>query len=116
MLEAEGEGAAAAFAIGELVALLGGDWRSRLTPVAATRWRAEPHIRGSYSHAHIGAAPQRGVLGAAVDDRLFFAGEACSTHDFSTAHGAYETGVEAAQALIGSLPAGSRFTAPASLA
>lgn len=116
VLEAEGEGAAAAFAIGELVALLGGDWRSRLTPVAATRWRAEPHIRGSYSHAHIGAAPQRAVLAAAVDDRLFFAGEACSTHDFSTAHGAYETGVEAAQALIGSLPAGSRFTAPASLA
>ncbi|MDB5703424.1 MAG: FAD-dependent oxidoreductase [Sphingomonas bacterium] len=115
-MESAGDGAAADFAIRELVGLLGSDWRSRLTPVAATRWRAEPHIHGSYSHAHIGAAPQRAVLAAPVDDRLFFAGEACSKHDFSTAHGAYETGVAAAEALIGTLDGASRFTAPASLA
>jgi monoamine oxidase len=35
-----------------------------------------------------------------VDDRLFFAGEACSTHDYSTAHGAYLTGVAAADQAI----------------
>jgi monoamine oxidase len=115
-MESAGDGAATDFAIRELVALLGGDWCSRLTPVAATRWRNEPHIHGSYSHAHIGAAPQRAELAAPVDDRLFFAGEACSKHDFSTAHGAYETGVAAAEALIGTLGAASRFTAPASLA
>ena len=115
-LETEGEGAAADFAIRELVALLGSDWRDRLTPLVTTRWRAEPHIHGSYSHAHIGAAPQRAVLAAPVDDRLFFAGEACSRIDFSTAHGAYETGIEAARAVIGTLPAASRFTAPTSLA
>ncbi len=115
-LETEGDGAAADFAIGELVALLGSDWRARLTPVAATCWRAEPHIHGSYSHARVGAAPQRGVLAAPVEDRLFFAGEACSVHDFSTAHGAFQTGVAAAEAVIGTLPFRSRFTAPASLA
>jgi monoamine oxidase len=32
-----------------------------------------------------------------VDDRLFFAGEACSPRSFSTAHGAYESGVAAAE-------------------
>jgi len=37
---------------------------------------------------------------APVDDRLFFAGEACSTHDYSTAHGAYLTGVAAADQAI----------------
>ena len=37
------------------------------------------------------------VLAAAVDDRLFFAGEACSKHDYSTAHGAYRTGIAAAE-------------------
>jgi monoamine oxidase len=32
-----------------------------------------------------------------VDERLFFAGEACSVHHFSTAHGAYRTGIAAAE-------------------
>jgi monoamine oxidase len=40
------------------------------------------------------------VLAEPVDNRLFFAGEACSPHDFSTAHGALQTGVAAANAVI----------------
>ena len=40
------------------------------------------------------------MLAAPVDDRLFFAGEACSLRDFSTAHGAYLTGVAAADQAI----------------
>jgi monoamine oxidase len=99
-LEAEGDGAAAAFAIDELVALLGSDWRDRFTPLAATRWRAAPHIHGSYSHAAVGGAGQRAVLAAPVEDRIFFAGEACSASDFSTAHGAYQSGIDAARALL----------------
>ena len=43
---------------------------------------------------------RRGALAAAVDNRLFFAGEACSQHDYSTAHGAYLTGVVAAEQVI----------------
>jgi monoamine oxidase len=38
-----------------------------------------------------------------VDDRLFFAGEACSPDFFSTAHGAYETGTATAEAALASL-------------
>jgi monoamine oxidase len=89
-----------AFAIDELVALLGSDWRSRLHPLAATRWRHEPHILGSYSHAMVGHAGARAALAETVDDRLFFAGEACSTHDFSTAHGAYATGSAAVDRIL----------------
>jgi len=37
-----------------------------------------------------------------VNDRLFFAGEACSLNFFSTAHGAYETGLAAANAALDS--------------
>ncbi|MEH3101984.1 flavin monoamine oxidase family protein [Sphingomonas adhaesiva] len=96
----EEDGAAAAFAIDELAALLGSDWRQRMRPVAATRWRHESWIGGSYSHARIGQAAARDVLAAPVDGRLFFAGEACHGHDFSTAHGAYETGVASARALL----------------
>ncbi|RXD07202.1 FAD-dependent oxidoreductase [Sphingomonas sp. UV9] len=92
---------AALFAIDELVGLLGSDWRARFTPLTATRWRHEPYIGGSYSHARIGQAGQRAVLAAPVDGRIHFAGEACHAFDFSTAHGAYETGVAAARAVIG---------------
>ncbi|WP_174291806.1 flavin monoamine oxidase family protein [Sphingomonas bacterium] len=96
----EDEHAACAFAVDELVALLGSDWRARLHPLAATRWRHEPFIGGSYSHALVSRAGERQVLAEPVDDRLFFAGEACSRTDFSTAHGAYQTGVDAARAVL----------------
>jgi monoamine oxidase len=39
-----------------------------------------------------------------VDGRLFFAGEACSPHDFTTAHGAYLTGIAAADEAIALSP------------
>lgn len=96
----ESEAAAIQFAIDELVALLGSDWRTRLHPLAATDWAHAPHIRGSYSHARVRHAGARRILAEPVDDRLFFAGEACSAHDFSTAHGAYATGVAAAHAIM----------------
>jgi monoamine oxidase len=42
----------------------------------------------------------RAALAEAVDGRLFFAGEACSLQDFSTAHGAFLTGIAAANAIM----------------
>jgi monoamine oxidase len=102
-LEAEGEAAFASFAIGQLASLLGEGMRKRLHPIAATAWGRDPYARGSYSHAMPGHADGRGVLAAPVGDRLFFAGEACMVHDFSTAHGAYRSGVAAADAIIAAL-------------
>ena len=102
-LEAEGEGAAADFAIGQLVGLLGSDMRRRLTPLAETRWGADPLFGGSYSHALPGKADARARLADPVENRIFFAGEACSETDFSTAHGAHATGVAAAEAALDSL-------------
>ena len=98
----EEEGAAAQFAVDELVRLLGNDWRRRFTPLDATRWRHAPLIGGSYSHARVGHAEARQKLAEPVDNRLFFAGEACSREDFSTAHGAYETGLAMARAILAS--------------
>jgi len=69
-------------------------------PLALHCWGADPLARGSYSYAVPGAAYERAMLAAPVDERLFFAGEACSTHDFSTAHGAYLTGIAAADQAI----------------
>jgi monoamine oxidase len=99
-LEAEGEAAFASFAIGQLASVLGDGLRKRLHPIAATAWARDPYARGSYSHAMPGHADARVALAAPIDARIFFAGEACMLHDFSTAHGAYRSGVAAADAVI----------------
>jgi monoamine oxidase len=99
-LEAAGVPAFVDFAIAELVGLLGSDFARRVKPLHLHPWGIDPFSRGSYSCALPGKADCRGALAAPVDDRLFFAGEACSTNDFSTAHGAYLTGVVAADQAI----------------
>lgn len=100
-LEDAGEDALAAQSIDEIVALLGSDFRRKLTPLAQSRWAHDPFSRGSYSHALPGHADDRAVLAAPVNDRLFFAGEATSPNFFTTAHGAQESGVRAAKEVLG---------------
>jgi monoamine oxidase len=102
-LEREGRGAMFSFAAGELARLLGNDIRRQLTPLASTAWLQDPCARGSYSYALPGHAEDRAVLAVPVDNRLFFAGEATSPNFFSTAHGAYLTGLTAAKAALASL-------------
>ena len=64
------------------------------------RWGVVPFARGAYSYALRGMVVCRATLAAPVDGRLFFAGEACSKHDYSTAHGAYLTGIAAAEEVM----------------
>jgi len=99
-LEAEGDDAFFAFAVSELTGVLGSAFSGRVRPTHLHRWGRDPFARGSYSHALPGAAGCRAALAAPVDERLFFAGEACSPNDFSTAHGAWEAGVAAAEQVI----------------
>lgn len=96
-LESGGERAFFHFAVEELSKHLGSGIAKRVRPSLIHPWGMDPFARGSYSYAVPGAAYERGMLAAPVDGRLFFAGEACSTHDFSTAHGAYLTGIAAAE-------------------
>lgn len=103
-LERDGFDAMAAFATDELTDLFGADVRRRLTPLKASFWRQDEFARGSYSYALPGHADDRFKLALPADDRLFFAGEACSLNFFSTAHGAYETGLAAADAALATLP------------
>ena len=91
-IEGEGEAGMADFAQAELVALLGSGMKARLRLIKASRWASDPNALGAYSHAKIGYWQQRQVLAEPVAERLFFAGEACSAHDFSTVHGAWQTG------------------------
>lgn len=63
-----------------------------------TRWMRDPFARGSYSFNALGSTPAlRDVLAQPLGNRLFFAGEATSREHFGTAHGAYLSGLRAAQ-------------------
>jgi monoamine oxidase len=99
-LERDGQGAMASFAADELAGLFGDDIRRHLVPIASSAWRGDEFARGSYSYATPGHAGDRARLAAPLDGRIFFAGEACSLNFFSTVHGAYETGIAAAEAAL----------------
>ena len=102
-LEQEGERAAATFALDELAGLLGASFRSRARLLIATAWGQVPTVQGSYAYARPGEAGNRAILGASVNERLFFAGEATSRDAFTTARGAYDSGIAAADHLLATL-------------
>jgi monoamine oxidase len=102
-LEAGGAAAFFDFASRELNGLFGADFARRLAPLPFHGWANDPFARGSYSYAIPGKADCRAALAAPVDGRLFFAGEACSPHHYSTAHGALLTGIAAAEQAIAAL-------------
>lgn len=99
----EGADAAFARATGQLVTLFGSDVRTCLRPLLASDWAGTATIGGAYSHALPGQADARTVLARPFDARLFFAGEATHPTDFSTAHGALESGIRAADEAIAAL-------------
>jgi monoamine oxidase len=98
-------GAAAGFAnaTDQLAALFGSGVRRNLRPLVASNWGRMTYVRGAYSHALPGHAAARKDLAIPFEQRLFFAGEATHAHDFSTAHGAYESGLRAAEEAIAAL-------------
>jgi len=85
----------------ELGALLGAGFPRRLRLVAASDWQRHKFIGGSYSYARPGQHGARAMLRSLLDDRLAFAGEACSDSDFATVHGAWESGKAAVRQLFG---------------
>lgn len=63
-----------------------------------TRWAQDPFASGSYSYNAVGSTPAtRKTLAAPLEGRVFFAGEAVHPRYFGTAHGAYLSGLRAAQ-------------------
>jgi monoamine oxidase len=67
-----------------------------------TRWGADEFARGSYSYLALGATPDdRDDLAAPIGGRVFFAGEATSPDFAATVHGAYLSGLLAAEEILG---------------
>jgi monoamine oxidase len=93
---AEGEGAMKELALGTLAKAFGHDIRKRVVASGASSWGNDPFIGGAYSCAKPGRAAARKVFAEPVHDRIFLAGEHVHQRYMATAHGAYETGLEAA--------------------
>ncbi|KAG2449593.1 hypothetical protein HYH02_005126 [Chlamydomonas schloesseri] len=105
-LEALSDEAAVAGALEALAGVYGGSRVRRPRAALVTRWGSDPHSRMSYTYI------PAGVTTAALDDmarpvagRLFWAGEATHRAHYGTAHGAYDSGLRAAAALLQRLAA-----------
>ncbi|HMZ07370.1 MAG TPA: FAD-dependent oxidoreductase [Anaerolineales bacterium] len=69
--------------------------------VLITRWGKDPFSFGAYSHIPpFASGDDYDALAEPVDDVLFFAGEATSREYPSTVHGAYLSGVRAAEEIL----------------
>ena len=99
-LERAGQQASIDYVEKKLQAVFGTDITKHVVANIVTAWRGDPWVKGAYSTALPGQAHQRAKLAEPVDGRLHFAGEATSPEFFTTAHGAYLTGVAAAQGLV----------------
>ncbi len=66
-------------------------------------WHADPYARGAYTWVRAGGLDAPTRLGAAVEGTLFFAGEATSTPDTGTVHGALSSGLRAAAEVAAAL-------------
>lgn len=64
-------------------------------------WSKEPFIKGAYSYASVGSASQRNVLAEAINNKVYFAGEATNTKgSVGTVHGAIESAIDAVENLL----------------
>jgi len=100
LLAEEGVSAGFAFAVEQLSSLFGSGIRPSLRPLAASGWTRMARVGGAYSYALPGHVIARKALAQPFEQRLFFAGEATSAGDFSTAHGAHDSGIRAASEAI----------------
>jgi monoamine oxidase len=65
-------------------------------------WQNDPFSRGAYSYGKVGANQAQVVLGAPIEDTLFFAGEATDVSgNNGTVHGAIASGHRAAAEILG---------------
>ena len=98
-LEAAGQQAAVDYYSDKLCQLFGTDITRGMDREIVTAWRTEPWVRGAYSTALPGCYPLREKMAESIDERLYFAGEACSKRSNASIQGAYWTGEAVARAL-----------------
>jgi len=99
-----GAGAMAEYALERLCEIFGAALRSAVRPAhVLANWDVDPYVRGYVAAARPGWADARRELARGVEDRLFFAGEATHPRFMGDVHGAWLSGMEAAEAVAGAL-------------
>jgi monoamine oxidase len=102
-LAGDGEAAMAAFARDWVDRVFGSGMRDKIKRVSATRWSADPLVRGAFSAAAPGRAEARRALQQPLRGRIWFAGEAAHETLWGTVNGAWESGTRAAEAALRSI-------------
>jgi monoamine oxidase len=115
-LERQGEAEMTEFALQALVRAFGSDIRKRVVKSATTHWSSDPYINGAYACAKPGRADSRKLFLEPIHDRVFLAGEHVHQSFNATAHGAYLSGIDAAQAAAGKAGYSERTADPLWLA
>ncbi len=105
-LAAQGEAAMTALVIDRLASAFGSSIRADILGTAVTGWQANPFVRGAYSYTRPGRSAARHEMIAAETGDIVFAGEAFSPNWYATAHGAYQSGRDAAARLASRLGRG----------
>jgi monoamine oxidase len=71
------------------------------TNMLRTKWQSNEHAFGAYSYTAVGTEMRHfDDLAANISKKVFFAGEHTHADYFSTAHGAYLSGIRAADEII----------------
>ncbi len=107
-LERQGPRACHDFAVDRVAEVFGNSIRKHVTRSITTAWSTEPWTRGSWACARPGQAHQRKNLAQAVDDRLYFAGEATMIGGQGSCDGAYLSGIRAARNIAASMNRSSK--------
>ena len=95
-MEKQGQQATREFAVDRIADIFGNDIRQSVGRSIVTAWATDPWTLGSYASALPGQFHQRESLPRAIDNKLFFAGEATARAN-GTCNGAYWSGVRAAR-------------------
>jgi monoamine oxidase len=98
-LSRAGADAMAACALDCLVEIFGAALRRAAGPRLIADWDGDPHVRGAYAAALPGRADAALELLQPLDGRLWFAGEALHPEFTGDAHGAWLSGIDAAEAV-----------------
>jgi monoamine oxidase len=88
-------------AVRALERMLGRKMESQLDAAHFVDWPADAYAKMSYSYIPAGGAGLRALLAEPLDEVLYFAGEATNPVRPATVHGALESGLHAARAIMG---------------
>ena len=86
--------------LSELDEVFDGKASATLLQSRVQNWSAEPYIRGSYSHYGSDYSEIINEISAPVDSKIFFAGEAYTSENWSTVHGAGETAFKVVEEIL----------------